>query len=36
MSSTNLVKIQCPVCDKDTPYRVKFEANFDREYDDFI
>ena len=35
MSSINLVEIQCPICDKDTPYRVKYEANFDLESLDF-
>jgi len=35
MSSKNLIEIQCPICDKDTPYRVKYEASFDLESLDF-
>ena len=35
MSFKNLVEIRCPICSKDTSYRVKYEASFDPESLDF-
>ena len=29
MQETKLIKIDCPICGKDSPYKVKYEANFD-------
>lgn len=35
MPLNNLVKIECPICNKGTPYRVKYEASFNPESLDF-
>lgn len=35
MQETKLIKIDCPICGIDTPYDVKYEANFELESLDF-